>query len=239
MKILLVCLVINLNILSAIWNPTDNLKENGFENDAVLMELEQKVFEFVNNSWCSEEKAKVLLELVLTIKPAVCVEIGPFMGSSTLPMLVGLRYLGTGMAYVIDAWSNQAAIAGLSKDDPNAIWWRNLDMIAIKNKFKHTMSDWSLENYFQLLHMTSEEAISSIPAIDFLQIDGNFSEEGAFQDSRLYIPKVVPGGYVLISNVLAIVDTKPSKMKALWPIFDQCELVYEIDGGNTLLFRKN
>ena len=86
--------------------------------------------------------------------------------------------------------------------------------------------------------MTSEQAIDHVPSIDFLHIDGNFSEKGALFDSKQYLPKVVPGGYVLISNVLVMIGAKPAKMKALWPLFDQCDVVCEIDDGNTLLFRK-
>src|ERR1700675_371042 len=72
-----------------------------------LVQLEAEVFEYLKNSWCSEQKAKMMLELVVITKPAVCVEIGAFTGSTTLPMLAGLRYLGVGRAYVIDPWSNE------------------------------------------------------------------------------------------------------------------------------------
>ena len=69
-------------------------------------------------------------------------------------------------------------------------------------------------------------------------LDGNFSEEGAWQDSEVYLPKVVPGGYILLSNALVSVAGQSAKMKALWPLFDRCDVVCEIDDSNTLLFRK-
>ena len=165
-------------------------------------------------------------------------EIGAFTGSCTLPLLAGLQYLSRGNAYVIEPWSNAEAAKGLPKDDPNAIWWAGLDMQAVKNQFIHMLNNWSLTPYCQLMQTTSEKAVSHIPPINFLHLDGNFSEGGSLLDSQLYLPKVVPGGYVLLSNVLVIVGGKPAKMKALWPIFDQCDIVCELENGNTLLFRK-
>ena len=86
--------------------------------------------------------------------------------------------------------------------------------------------------------MTSHEAVYQIPEIDLLHLDGNFSKIGALLDSVLYLPKIVPGGYVLLSNALATAGGKATKMKALWPLFEQCDLICEIDQGNALLFRK-
>jgi hypothetical protein len=202
------------------------------------VQLEQKIVDFLKNSWCSEEKARLIFECVVANRPKVCVEIGAFTGSSTLPLLVGLQYLNHGKAYVIDAWSNKEAIRGLPKDDPNTVWWASLDMNAIKNQFIQTMDKWSLSPFFQVLHMSSKKAAKQLPEIDFLHIDGNFSEEGALLDSQLYLPKVAPNGYILVSNLLTMIGNKPTKMKALWPFFEYCEIVCEIENGNAFLFRK-
>ncbi len=202
------------------------------------VKLEQKIVDFLKTSWCTEEKAKVILECVVANQPKVCVEIGAFTGSSTLPLLAGLKYVNHGHAYVIDAWSNKETIRGLPEDDPNTVWWASLDMKAIKKQFIQTMDQWSLNSYFKVLHMSSRKAASQISQIDFLHLDGNFSEEGALLDTQLYLPKVVPGGHILISNVLIMIGKKPTKIKALWPLFEQCEIVCEIENGNAFLFRK-
>ena len=179
-----------------------------------------------------------MLELVVITKPAVCVEIGAFTGSTTLPMLAGLRYLGVGRAYVIDPWSNEEAIRGLPGDDVNTAWWSGVDMHAVRAQFAQMLETWSLGALCQVLPAVSQQAVSQVPAIDFLHLDGNVSEEGALLDSELYLPKVTPGGYVVISNVLVTVAGIPTKMRALWPLFDACEIVCELDHGNTLLFKK-
>ena len=79
-------------------------------------------------------------------------------------------------------------------------------MGSVKNQFTHSMRAWSFQKWFQLLQMTSEQAFSQIPAIDFLHIDGNFSKEGSLLDSQLYLQKVFSGGYVLLSNALVMID---------------------------------
>lgn len=242
----LVCLFtvffINVNVLNAEWQaeylPLENEKTLEVLNNPALSTLKNRVYGYIKNSWCSQEKAKLLLELIVITKPKVCVEIGAFTGSSTLPILAGLRYLKQGNAYIIDAWSSKEAIRGLPSTDPNNIWWGSLNMKDIKNQFDRMINTWFFHPFCQTLQMTSKEAVSRIPEIDFLHLDGNFSEEGALLDSELYVPKVVPGGYILLSNALIMIGNKPAKMKALWPIFDQCDIVCEIEQGNTLLFRK-
>ena len=225
-------------ILNASWDPEYIPTLNNELKDPEAAQLEKNVINYIKNSWCSEEKAKLLLRLVINTQPRVCVEIGAWTGSSTLPMVAGLQYLDQGQAYIIDAWSNQSAIQGLPKKDSNTTWWAEVNMQAVKNQFTYTMNFWSLNSYFQVCHMSSDQAISLIPAIDFLHLDGNFSEEGALLDSQLYVPKVTSGGYILLSNVLLIIEEKPTKMKALWPIFEQCDIIYEIENGNAILFKK-
>ena len=166
------------------------------------------------------------------------VEIGAFTGSSAVPMLAAVKYIGTGRGYIVDAWSSEEAVRGLPKEDVNTIWWAGLDMEAAKNHFMYVFNNWSFQSICEVLAMTSKSAVDKIPVIDFLHLDGNFSEEGAMLDSELYLPKVRSGGYILLSNTLTMIGGRPTKMKALWPIFDQCDIICELDSGNTILFRK-
>ncbi len=222
-------------ILSILFMSAGSL--NGMNNPEFI-QLEQKIVKFLENSWCSEQKARLILEFVVAHRPEICVEVGVFTGSSALPMLAGLKYIKHGRAYLIDAWSNEEAIRGLPKEDPNIVWWASLNMPSIKDQFNKTMARWSLASYFQVLHMSSKQAISQLPQIDFLHLDGNFSEEGSLLDSQLYLSKVVSGGYILISNTLTMIGKQATKMKALGPLFEQCEIVDEIENGNVLLFKK-
>jgi len=214
------------------------LAASGSYNNPELARKMETVFQHLKNSWCSQEKAKLIMEIIIFERLTMCVEVGTFMGSSALPILVSLEYLKNGHAYLIDAWSNQEAVKGLSPDDQNAIWWSTLDMNAIKNHLLHMLGHWHLDSYCTVIHETSEQAVSHVDSIDFLHLDGNFSKDGAHLDSKLYVPKVRSGGYILLSNVLVTANQEPTKMKALWPLFETCDIVSEIENGNVLLFRK-
>jgi len=153
-------------------------------------------------------------------------------------MLAGLRYIQNGHAYVIDAWSNEESIRGLPAADVNRAWWSTVDMVGVKAQFNQMLDAWSLGAWCEVLPMTSHEAVDRLPPVDFLHLDGNISEEGAWRDSELYLPKVVPGGHILLSNALVTVAGQTTKMRALWSLFGRCDVVCEIDDSNTLLFGK-
>jgi hypothetical protein len=243
-SIAVICfIVVNFSHLFGAWDieylPSENKSEglNILQNETWISK-EKKVLEYIKNSWCSKEKAELIMQLVIVERPQTCVEIGAFSGSCTLPMLVALKHMKHGTAIVIDAWSNKEAVKGLDSNDPNTSWWNSVDLKSVKRSFLSMIHTWNLASYCKIIPTSSEMAASKIDSIDFLHLDGNFSEQGALLDTNLYLPKVKSGGYVLLSNVLIMVSGKPTKMKALWPIFDQCDIIAEIENGNAILFKK-
>ena len=224
--------------MSAEWDAACVEGDQASLSSPALAALEAEIFEHVKGSWCSEQKAKLLVELVVLTRPSVCVEIGAFSGSTTLPILAGLRHVGSGRGYIVEAWSNEEAIRGLPHDDAHTSWWESVDMATVRAQFDQMLETWSLQSWCEVLAESSGQAVSQLPAIDMLHLDGNFSAEGAALDSEQYLPLVVAGGHVVMSNVLATVAGRPTKTLALWPLFDACDIVCEVDGGNTLLFRK-
>lgn len=207
--------------------------------DANFQEIKGRVFKYVENSWCSIEKAELIMDLIFKNHPQICVEIGAFTGSSILPVAATLKYLGKGHLYAIDSWSNEEAVKGVNINDPNYAWWSRVDMLEIKNQFASLVNQWGLGFYCSVIHAPSEAAIHQIQEIDFLHLDGNMSEEGALLDLQLFFPKVKSGGYVLLSNAFLVVDGNLTRMASIWKLFDECELIVEIDSLNALLFRKN
>ena len=53
MKSLVIYLLLNFGLLCSDWNAL-----NIIETNSAFLELEQKISDFVKNSWCSEEKNK-------------------------------------------------------------------------------------------------------------------------------------------------------------------------------------
>lgn len=206
--------------------------------DAHFDELKSSVCSYLNTSWVSQEKAHWIMDLIVMTQPKVCVDVGTFIGSSALPMAVALKYLGNGKVYLIDAWSNQEAIKGISMEDPNYCWWSTLDMQGIKEQCLSMIRQWALESYCQVIHADSYQAAQQIGQIDFLHLDGNFSKEGSLLDAMTYLPKVKSGGYILLSNAFVTVDHISTKIDTVWFLYYECELVLELENSNVLLFRK-
>lgn len=206
--------------------------------DSDFVALKLKVKQHLQHSWCSEEKVELLMDLTYILQPQICVEIGAFTGSSVLPVAATLDYVGQGTIYAIDAWSNEVAIQHLAPEDPNRNWWSTVDMGVIRHSFDHLMGSWGLLAVCHPIAQSSEEALPLIPEIDFLHLDGDFSEVGALYDAEHYVAKVKSGGYVLLSNVYHMVKNKQPKLKALNYLFETCEYITDVDRDNTVLFRK-
>lgn len=207
-------------------------------NDRNFAILKNHVCHYLQGSWCTEEKANLLMDLVALTQPNVCVEIGVGTGSSILPIAAALSFINAGLVYGIDSWSNEDAVQGIPQTDPHYHWWSTVNMPWIMQKFVQTMDNWALHSFCSIIPAPSISTVSLFDRIDFLHLDGNFSEEGSLRDVLLYLPKVNSGGYILLSNVFATVDNQFTKMRSLAVILDQCEMVYEIENSNAILFQK-
>ena len=201
------------------------------------IELQNKIIKILENSWCSKEKTMLLMDLVVLEKPQVCVEIGAFTGSSILPVAAALKYNKSGEIYAIDAWSNREATFGMTNDEAKA-WWSQLNMTAVRDAYYHNIKHYKVESFCKTLHAPSNVAVNSLPSIDFLHIDGNYSCETSYEDVQLYLPKVKIGGYILFTNLHWIVEGKITRMKAFSRLLDFCEILAFIDDRSTYLLRK-
>ncbi|MEN9344192.1 MAG: Methyltransferase domain [Chlamydiota bacterium] len=226
------------------WNPSfllqDESKSLDILNNRKYADLKAKVIQELKNSWCSAEKINLLMDLTLLTHPKICVEIGAFTGSSVLPVATTLKYLNSGKIFAVDAWSNAEATKYLADNDPNKQWWSQLDMQSVHNSYQHLINKWSLRNFCAEIFKPSAQAVFDIPSeIDFLHLDGNFSERGALEDAELYLPKVKSGGYILLSNFYLMIGREQPKMKAFVALCDACEVVASIENDNAVLFKKN
>lgn len=185
--------------------------------------------------WCSEEKCVALLDLVMEVQPKVVVEIGVFGGSSFLPMVCGLKYLKSGVIYAVDPWNNGECVKHLdpNEDKEHIDWWRSVRLLDIYMSFMDKLLLYDFEAYSIILKKTAEEAAADIGKIDILHIDGHRSEEISALDVKLYLPKVVPGGYIWLGDTLSFY-----KQKALEMLLKECTVIKVIDNGNCILFQK-
>lgn len=185
--------------------------------------------------WCTEEKALNFVELVLEVKPEVCVEIGVFGGRSLLPVALALKLLGKGIVIGIDPWNREECIKYYDpiKDEADLRWWSNLNFEYVYSDYQAMIKKLLVEKYCFTLRTTSEDAVSEIGVIDILHIDGNHSEIASLQDVALYLPKVRAGGYIWMTDALW-----GERRRAVEQLQKFCDVVKVIEGGNCILFKK-
>lgn len=164
------------------------------------LEFKSKVLEKQGDipGWCSKEKAEKLMDLIVEVKPTICVEIGVFGGSSIYPTASALKFLQSGVVYAIDPWEAGESVSGYSKGDPNYKWWKKINYEKVYLKFQKMIKHFQLKEYCKSIRKTSRSALKifDVESIDILHIDGNHSKEIALEDVKMYLPKVKRGGYI-------------------------------------------
>ncbi len=203
-----------------------------------IEETQLKILEILPSfpGWCSSEKALELFNLAIKTKPSLCVEIGVFGGSSLLPIASALKHLGKGIVIGIDPWDPREAIKhfNLPEDEENLAWWSSLDFEKIFQEYSRLFSKHHLNDHVITIKSTSALASTIITTpIDILHLDGNHSEFGIISDITLYLPKVRPGGYIWLNDILS-----KSIQPAIKLLVNSCDIVKIIDKSNCILFKK-
>lgn len=202
-----------------------------------IEEVKAKVAQVTPNlyGWCTKEKAMHFVDLVFEVEPELCVEIGVFGGRSLFPVAASLKALDHGMVIAIDPWNKEEVVRYFdpTKDQAHIDWWSRLNYEQIYNSFLGMLVQYQLEDYVITLRTTSELASYAIGDIDILHIDGNHNEQVSNQDIQLYLPKVRQGGYIWLTDTLW-----SDLQSSVDLLFEACDVVKVIDGGNAILFRK-
>lgn len=187
------------------------------------------------HGWCSQEKALNFIDLVLEVKPDVCVDIGSFGGRSVLPVASALKFLDHGIVIAIDPWDKIEALKHFDpyEDHRHMDWWGKVDFFGIYNSFLNMISNHELGKYVHVLRLSSERAAPEVGDIDILYIDGNHSDAIALLDAKLYLPKVRSGGYIWVND-----STWTCMQPAIEFLQESCDPVRLIDNGNCILFKK-
>lgn len=154
-----------------------------------LIKLSQQRLE----GWCSDEKCKKIIEIVLKRKPEIGVEIGVFGGRSLIPAAAAMQENKFGIMYGIESWSNSVATEHHISDIHDN-WWKNVDFIPIKRNFLEFISKYNLVEYIKILESPASQVSNIFQKIDYLHIDGSHSTLNAVEDVVLYVKKVTRGG---------------------------------------------
>ena len=163
--------------------------------------IKREAFSYMRKleGWCSEEKAEILIDLILKVRPSIVVEIGVFGGKSLIPMAVALKANQKGMIYGIDPWDTQASMEELITEE-NKKYWALIDHEGIMRGLIDSIHEFDLASYIQLIRNTSEGTIP-IHQIDILHIDGNHSEKTSYFDATKWVPLVRSGGWIIFDDI--------------------------------------
>lgn len=187
--------------------------------------------------WCCKDKAERMMDLIFETKAQVCIEIGVYAGSSVYPTAAALAYQKKGLIYAIDPWSKDFCVQGYDLQDPNLLWWKEVNFEHIYQNFIKRLERKRLLNFCRVMRMPSYQAADFFEdeSVDILHIDGNHSEESSFLDVKTFLPKLKKGGYIWFDD-----SNWASTKKAVHYLMQFCSLDVEKSIGNSCcLFKKN
>lgn len=128
---------------------------------------------------------------------AVIVEIGCFLGRSTVVMAGVRKLAGSGMVHVIDPFDG----SGDAFSVPFYKLITNKMEQPILDEFREYISLAKVQGFVQVHKGTAESVINQWnQAIDMLILDGDQSPKGTRTAYNLWIPFLKPGGYLCLHN---------------------------------------
>ena len=121
----------------------------------------QSVIEDIQNyyGWCSVEKAELIMDIIQSERPLVCVDIGTFGGAAFSVIAKTVKYNGKGMVFAIDPWSKAEATKGFHPTSRLYKWWSEVDLDGVFRQFCYRLGEDHLLDVSQVYRLTSAEAL--------------------------------------------------------------------------------
>jgi predicted O-methyltransferase YrrM len=174
-------------------------------------------------------KALVIADLIAEHGVHDTLEIGVYRGRSLLPVAAMLRIAGAGVATGIDPWGVEEAL----QEDTHAVgpevneWVRSHPWDETYQSVVDRVEQYELTAHCRILRMTSEAAAPQIPdaSVDLVHVDGNHDRAAVEQDVELYLPKLKPGGFLVLddaswNSVRPVIEALRSRLEYVFQIGD-------------------
>jgi len=179
---------------------------------------------------CSVTKAYLMARLIRDERLKTTLDIGVYRGRSLFPQALAHRKYTSGVAYGVDPWD---AMEAVQEQAPEAIadkvkeWAAGADLQRIYEEVVALTSTLDLQANTTLLREPSSKAIEYFRArnilFDLVHIDGNHDTVRVREDLDHYLPRLRPGGYLVLDDV---------SWASIRPIYDELKLrlahVYEL-----------
>jgi hypothetical protein len=170
-------------------------------------------------------KALVLADLIIDHGLERVVEIGVYRGRLLLPLGVVMYTLRRGEAVGIDPYS---AAAALQTDDhdvgvdlrewPETVAWEELYQGVVR-----AIDAWGIGAHCRVVRARSQDAADQFDTIDLLHVDGNHDRAAVEADVARYLPKVRPGGFIVMDDA-----SWPSVLPSYVQLREQHQLVFQL-----------
>lgn len=155
--------------------------------------------------WCTPDKGQLIDAQIADVSsrlhmPIVGVEIGVFGGRSLLAAGMALKRLGVpGYILGVDPYDAGRATAELA-DVEHKQWWSSQPYDIIYANALDAIYQHKLCHQCGIIRCSSRKAAMFVGPVSYLHIDGNHSRYHATQDVELWVPKVRPGGVILLDD---------------------------------------
>lgn len=158
------------------------------------------------------------------------VEIGSWQGYSTTFLAKAVRDSGNGTLYAIDHFRGNAG-----KEQYYVVG--QPDLSDLRQGFEKNLRRLALWDAVHLLDMPNEEAARHLEGVKIrlLFIDGDHTREGVEKDIRLFLPLVLPGGFVVFDDFAPHV---PGLVEAVDRLMSTQGFARAFSYRNTLVLRK-
>lgn len=157
---------------------------------------------------CSVTKAYLMARLIRDEQLRTTLDIGVYRGRSLFPQALAHRKYTSGVAYGVDPWD---AMEAVQEQAPEAIadkvkeWAAGADLQKVYEEVVALTSSLDLQANTTLVREPSSKAIeyfrSRNISFDLIHIDGNHDTVRVQEDLDYYLPRLRPGGYLVLDDV--------------------------------------
>jgi Methyltransferase domain len=156
---------------------------------------------------CSVSKAYLIAWLIRSHRITTSIDIGVYRGRSLVPQAIAHKLFTGGRCYGVDPWSNAAA-----REQDNPELREAIEKFATRTDFEKiycdvalTIRKLGLDKHCFLVREQSSEAIHSFErdGVQFglIHVDGNHDSDRVNADVSLYVPRLIPGGFVVMDDI--------------------------------------
>jgi predicted O-methyltransferase YrrM len=180
------------------------VQRRAIQIDAALLPLFGPLFS-IETHMSMEERVALLATALDLPRGFVACEVGSYMGASAC-FLAGAASLAGGHLHCVDVWDNRA-----------------MGLEAPRDTFAEFQRHTAPFAQFLTSHRGESGAISSmIPGgLDLLFLDGDHAQAAVLSDLRSYVPKLKPGGILLLHDfTYASVQAACAEFRATQPLIE-------------------